>query len=951
MRARGRQRERSRRGIAAPGGLGALIAAVALIAAAGLLVGLLPAGGVARLAPHLAATAAAAVAGCAALLAARRATGRLRLTWALIGAGALAWCGGEATGSWYELAGHRALAAPGPPDVGYLLAVPLAVAGLAAFPAGRPGRRSRALVDALLIGGSVLLVSWVAVLRWLCVPGDHGVGRLAIDLVYPVSDVVLAALALALVRRVGRTGWRSLLLAVTGVMVLSVTHSTYAALAQAGHLGREALLDAGWVAGYLLLALAAACAPTGEETAEEPAPEPAAGAATQPTRFGSLVPYGALVVAVGVALAGMAAGGRPGWAETGIVGGLGALLLVRQVLAMIDTGELSRALARSEEHFRSLVQGSSDVITVIDAAGRITWQSEAVERLFGYQPGALVGTMLRDVVHPDDAAAAEARFVAGVLDPRPGAPGRVVVENRVRDAAGEWRHVESVLSDHLANSAVRGIVINTRDVSERKLLEHRLTELAFCDELTGLANRARLRQCVSTALSGAAPAGPAGPAGTASTELVALLFIDLDGFKAVNDSLGHASGDALIREAARRLREAVRPEDLVARLGGDEFAVLLGSAVGRRHAVELARRLLHVLEAPYRLGDSELVIGASIGVATAAPGDDADVLVRDADLAMYRAKAAGKGRVELYRPEMYASVLRRVELERDLRSALDRDELHVAYQPVVDLRTGHAVAVEALLRWTSALRGDVGPLDFVPFAEESGLIVPIGRWVLDQACRQLSRWRRSGIDVRLCVNVSARQLQSPRLVESVAAILRTHQVPPEQLTIELTERVLIDDAERTVAKLHLLREIGVGVAVDDFGTGWSSLSYLRRLPVDTVKVDRSFIAGLADGEGAGGDGDGASGGGTKDRGDIAAVTRAIVRLVADLGMSLVAEGIERPEQARRLAAMGAAYGQGWLFARAGDPEEIGALLATGRPLVDPSLLRADTAEEARAGRP
>ena len=894
----------------------------------------LPAGGADRpglLASHLAAMAAAVTAGCAALATAYRLAGRPRLAWALIGAGTLAWCAGEATRCWYDLVLHRTPTSPGPPDVGYLLAVPLAVAGLAVFPADRCGRRSRAVVDAMLIGGSVLLVSWVAVLR--CIPGNPAIGRLALDLVYPVSDVVLAALALALVRRVGRVGWHSLLLAVTAVMLLSVTHSTYALLARAGHgQGQHSrLVDAGWVVSYLLLALAAVCAPA-DAAARDGDPATTEGwsgdgSVRIPTRLGSLVPYGALLVAIGVALADMVAGGRPGWVEVGIICGLVGLLLVRQMLSMLDTVELSRALARSEEHFRSLVQGSSDVITVVDADGTVMWQSEAIERLFGYAPGQLVGTKLRDIVHPADVSTAERRLVAGVLDAMPRTPGRVIVENRIRDAAGDWHHVESVFTNHLDNPAVRGIVINTRDVTERKLLEHRLTELAFCDELTGLANRARLRERVSDALRADRAANPTGDSAE-DGGLVALLFIDLDGFKAVNDSLGHASGDVLIQEAARRLHEAVRPTDLVARLGGDEFAVLLTAAAGRRHAVELARRLLHVLEAPYQLGDSEMVISASIGVATATPGDDADVLVRDADLAMYRAKATGKGRVEYYRPEMYETVLRRVELERDLRTALERDELHVAYQPIVDLRTGRPVAVEALLRWRSALRGDVGPLDFVPFAEESGLIVPIGRWVLDQACRQVSRWRRAGIDVRLCVNVSARQLQSPRLVESVAATLRTYSLPPQQLTIELTESVLIDDAERTLAKLHLLREIGVGVAVDDFGTGWSSLSYLRRLPVDTVKVDRSFVAGLGEDN------------------DVAAVTRAIVRLATDLGMSLVAEGVERTEQARQLVAMGASLAQGWLFAKAAAPEEVGALLATGRPLADPVLLYGATEQPA-----
>jgi predicted signal transduction protein with EAL and GGDEF domain len=379
-------------------------------------------------------------------------------------------------------------------------------------------------------------------------------------------------------------------------------------------------------------------------------------------------------------------------------------------------------------------------------------------------------------------------------------------------------------------------------------------------------------------------------------------------------------GDLLLQEAAARLVDAVRPDDTVARLGGDEFAVLLPPCAELGGPREVARRLLHVLEEPFLLGDSEATVSASVGVAVARPGDDPDSLVRDADLAMYRAKSLGKSRVELFEPEMYAHVLRKVELERELRGAIERGELAVVYQPVVDMRTGRVVSVEALLRWDSRLRGPVGPLEFVPFAEESGLIVPIGRWVLDQACRQVARWRRQGIDIRLSVNVSARQLQAPRLVESVATTLRAHHLDPRHLTIELTESVLIDDADRTVAKLQLLRDLGVGLAVDDFGTGWSSLSYLRVLPVDTVKVDRSFVAGLGHDH------------------DVVALTRAIVRLAADLGMSLIAEGVEEPGQAQLLAAMGATLAQGWLFAHAESPAVIGAMLAKGEPLADLALL-------------
>jgi diguanylate cyclase (GGDEF)-like protein/PAS domain S-box-containing protein len=849
--------------------------------------------------------------GAAAYSASVRTEGRLRLSWRLLSAAALSWALGQTLWTVNELVWGAAPASPGLQDVGFVAGIPLTLAALLLYPgARRPAEsRSRHGLDALLISASILLVAWVAVLRpiWNSQSMTDGTASAVVSMLYPVTDTVMVSLGLLLIRRMSRASRAPVVIGVFAITLLGATDLAYALGSvhtkySAGH-----LLEAGWFAGYLVVALA-----SGRVEALTKADVPAD---RLPTKAMSLLPYAALVVATGTALGDLLTGHNPGLVEVILICLLVVTVLVRQGVAVLDTFGLSRALAAREELFRSLVQGSSDVMTVVDGEGRIVWQSAAVERVFGYREGELIGRLLVDLVHPLDFSEARLRFV-GALDAVTDTGDAVdlhratVVENRVRDARGEWRYVESVFTDRLDNPVVRGIVINTRDISERKLLEHRLTELAFSDELTGLANRARMRQRVGEALLAAA--GDEIP--------VSLLFIDLDGFKAVNDSLGHAMGDLLLRQAAERLLGAVRPDDTVARLGGDEFAVLLPPCTELGGPSEVARRLLRVLEAPFLLGDSEVTVSASLGVAVARPTDDPDSLVRDADLAMYRAKALGKGRVEVFEPEMYAHVLRKVELERELRGAIDRDELAVVYQPIVDMRTGRVVSVEALLRWESRLRGTVGPLEFVPFAEESGLIVPIGRWVLDQACRQVARWRRQGIDVRLSVNVSARQLQAPRLVESVATTLRAHQLEARHLTIELTESVLIDDADRTVAKLQLLRDMGVGLAVDDFGTGWSSLSYLRVLPVDTVKVDQSFVAGLGHDQ------------------DVAALTRAIVRLASDLGMSLIAEGVEEPGQAQQLIAMGATFAQGWLFAKAAPPDTIGPLLAANAPIIGARLL-------------
>ena len=849
--------------------------------------------------------------GAAGLAAAARTHGRLRLAWRLLAAAALSWGAGQAVWAANELIYGHAPSSPGVQDVGFVGGIPLTVAALLLYPgARRPAEsRSRHSLDAALVSASILLVGWVAVLRpiWDDRSVSDGTATAVVSMLYPVTDTVIVSLGLLLIRRMSRASRTPVVIGVGAVFLLGTTDLVYAVASRHHQYTGGHLLEVGWFAGYLVMALASGRV---EELRADDLPVD-----RLPTRAMSLLPYGALVVATLVAVGDLATGHNPGLVEIGLIFLLVATVLVRQAVAVLDTFGLSRALAAREELFRSLVQGSSDVMTVVDSQGRIIWQSAAVERVFGYREGELIGQLLVDLVHPLDFSEAQLRFVGALDASRRGRTGpddhrATVIENRVRDSRGEWRYVESVFTDRLDSPVVRGVVINTRDISERKSLEHRLTELAFSDELTGLANRARMRARITDAL--VATAGDETP--------VSLLFIDLDGFKAVNDSLGHAMGDLLLRQAADRLLDAVRPDDTVARLGGDEFAVLLPPCAELGGPREVGRRLLHVLEAPFLLGEAEITVSASIGVAVARPADDADSLVRDADLAMYRAKALGKGRVEVFEPEMYAHVLRKVELERELRGAIDRGELAVVYQPVVDMRTGRVVSVEALLRWESRIRGSIGPLEFVPFAEESGLIVPIGRWVLDQACRQVARWRRQGIDIRLSVNVSARQLQAPRLVESIATTLRAHQLEPRHLTIELTESVLIDDADRTVAKLQLIRDMGVGLAVDDFGTGWSSLSYLRVLPVDTVKIDRSFVAGLGHDQ------------------DVASLTRAIVRLAGDLGMAVIAEGVEEPGQAQQLAAMGATLAQGWLFAKAGPPDVVGPMLAGNEPIVGARML-------------
>jgi diguanylate cyclase (GGDEF)-like protein len=398
-------------------------------------------------------------------------------------------------------------------------------------------------------------------------------------------------------------------------------------------------------------------------------------------------------------------------------------------------------------------------------------------------------------------------------------------------------------------------------------------------------------------------------------------MLDLDGFKRVNDSLGHPAGDALLRGVAERLLNATRGSDTVARLGGDEFAILLEHTRSRHDVTVVADRILHAVRAPFALGAAEAVVGTSIGIAygaRGAPGGDdvearVDAVLRDADLAMYRAKGAGKGRHVFFEPSMHAEAVTRLETEADLRAALARGEFRLAYQPIVALDTGAPVGVEALARWDHPLRGVVAPADFIPVAEETGLIVALGRWVLDEACRQLAAWSAAGggagAGLAMTVNVSARQLYDPGFVDDVRAALSAAGVDASRLVLELTESVMLDRPDLALERFAALKRLGVTLAIDDFGTGYSALSYLQRFPIDVLKIDKSFVDGLGRG------------------GPQGSLARTIVALGRALSMRTVAEGVEEPVQRAALREVGCALGQGFLFARPLTPDGVEALLA------------------------
>jgi diguanylate cyclase (GGDEF)-like protein/PAS domain S-box-containing protein len=550
-------------------------------------------------------------------------------------------------------------------------------------------------------------------------------------------------------------------------------------------------------------------------------------------------------------------------------------------------------LQHSEERFRSLVQNSSDVFLILGPDGTVTYQSPAVERVLGFQPGERVGRQIFELTHPDDIG-----FVQTVMRELTTVPdAQRTIELRTLHADGSWRDIEATGTNKLNDPIVNGIVVNYRDVTERKRLERQLTHQAFHDPLTGLANRALFSDRVGHALERRNPTGG-----------LAVLLLDLDDFKTLNDSLGHAAGDQALVVVASRLRTHTRPEDTVSRLGGDEFVLLLEDG-DPEVCAKIANRLLQALRAPMEIGGRQVHLEASMGLAFS--GDDthcADDLLRNADVAMYSAKQRGKGRVELFEASMREAVLTRLELRADLERAIERGEFSLRYQPIFDLATGAIESFEALLRWRHPDRGEVVPGDFIPLAEETGLIVPIGQWVLERACAQARAWADAGRrDLSISVNLSARQLRDPDLVPVVSRALTNSGLDPDQLVIELTESGILEDDE---GRLEALRGLGVHLALDDFGTGYSSLSYLARLPIEILKIDQSFIAHL----------------GAPEQEN--ALVHSIVQIGSAMGMATVAEGIERPEQLARVRALGCTHAQGYLLTKPMDAISATRLVAS-----------------------
>jgi diguanylate cyclase (GGDEF)-like protein/PAS domain S-box-containing protein len=566
-------------------------------------------------------------------------------------------------------------------------------------------------------------------------------------------------------------------------------------------------------------------------------------------------------------------------------------------------------LRKREELFRALVASSSDVVTLVDATGRVLFQSTTASELTGRDVGSTNGLLVEELVHPDDRPA-----LLASLDPARLALAPASVELRLSRVDGSFCLTETTITNQLANPAVNGLVLASRDIGERKELEEQLRHRAFYDALTGLGNRSLFRDEVERAVARVRRYHTG----------LAVCFIDLDGFKLVNDTLGHDAGDRLLVEVARRIRGMLRSTDVVARMGGDEFAVLLEQGEDVRAPDVVAGRILAALQTPIEIDGTLTRTSASIGVDVTGgrAAATAEELLRNADLAMYRAKSRGKNKVEMYEPRLRDAALSRVRLEKELREAIDADDLVLHYQPIVSIPSGVVTGVEALVRWHHPDRGLVSPSDFIPVAEESGLIVEIGRWALRRACVDIAGLGADGHGVSVAVNVATRQLLQPGLLQAVRAAVAGSELSPDRLVIEITEGALLDDSRSTGSLLAQLRDQGVGLAIDDFGTGYSSLSRLRSFPVDKLKIDRSFIQEI------------------HRANDRAPIVAAIMAMAHSLGLTAVAEGVETVDQLACLHQHGCEEIQGFLLSRPLRLEQLGDLLRDGRGmLAHPELER------------
>ncbi len=846
-----------------------------------------------------------------------------RIAWSLLTIGVGCWMLGELCDCVYEVGLGVHVPEPSVADIGFLASYAFIISGLLAFvrtPAGVLSR-VRGAVEGVYMACGFVLCSWSLVIGSVY---GHG-GKLTlggiVNLSYPLLDAVslAAVFFVALRRRYNPPAGLGLL--ALGIALVAVSDSSWWYLAEtSSNAPTVTPFETGWVAGLLMIAFAA-WRGSGSRLAGPSRAVESGFALALP----SLPALGGMLIVLS------------NWLSRGYVqspavllGIMGVDVLLGLMLLLIVTyenhaltshlehrvAERTAALEETERYYRALVQHSSDLVMVVGADLTIGYVSDSAQSVFGFSPGELTGHGLD--VFGAQAAQTLADAMARAV---PGQDQLARVEWALSDGAGRALRAETTITNLLADPSVGGFVLNTRDDTDRTALAEQLRNQAFHDPLTGLANRALLEDRASQALTRSQRSG----------EAVALVSIDLDAFKLVNDGFGHATGDGLLCEVARRVQGVVRPQDTVARLGGDEFVVLMDPAPDEATALELAERIQEALLVEHEIDATAHRPAASIGVALGrAPRTNFEQLLGDANVAVYCVKQSGKSSVQVFQASMNVNARERFELQADLRRALDNGELCVYYQAECDADTGTLDGFEALVRWMHPKRGLLAPDAFIPLAEETGLVVPLGRWVLHQALRQAVRWGEDHARARpliISVNVSAVQLKTRGIVADVREALEESGIDPARVVLEVTESSFIDSSAEIVDTLHALKALGVRLAIDDFGTGYASISNLKSMPVDILKVDKSFLAACTDS---------AHGG---------ELLEAIVNIGQVLSLTTVAEGIEEPAQLSAAQGLGCDLAQGYLFSRPVPAAEAEQIIAGDTTVV---LARTAGVEFARA---
>jgi diguanylate cyclase (GGDEF)-like protein/PAS domain S-box-containing protein len=810
--------------------------------------------------------------------------GPVRSAWRSLTAALVLYLIGDFIGFVYWMLGRDPF--PGPTDVLYcMFYLPLAAAALWKIRAAALRMPWVQLsLDATIFVIGFGAVFWFLVVQPAAMHAQLGILKEALSEAYLALDsFCLLAFGVLLLTGSGKAGgWRIPFFLLAGVATMFLGDIFWSLGKVRGYYLPGGVQDVLYLSCYLPMAAAGreqmrAVAMPGRETSRT------SGALARS------MPYAAMAAAF-LVLIYVTRGGLGGQATLmiGVVFALTLMLMFRQAVV----------LRMAEEHYASLVANASDVIMIIGNDGVVRFASPAATRTLGSKPEEMIGKSLAELWGGEDGERLRtfldeiAHTPAGVVGP---------VELRIERAG---RVIEGVGSNLSRDPAVRGLALNFRDISERKVLEEKLRQLAFHDPLTLLANRNLFRDRVEHALVRS----------QRGETCAAVMFLDVDNFKNINDSLGHDAGDRLLQAVAQRIVQTTRSSDTVARLGGDEFGVLLEGVRTPGEVQRVADVLIESLGTPFSLDGREVRVTASIGVAFSATDTAAKALLSNADLAMYHAKAAGKNRHVAFQPQMQTLLHERLRLEADVGRALKREEFFLEYQPIVDLGTRSLLGVEALVRWRHPEAGVLMPATFIHVLEECGQITALGRWVLQQACRDVCAWRSSisgGAGLRLAVNISARHLQHGDLVHDVLAALQSSGFEAGNLVIELTESTMMYNTEVNLERFHRLKALGVKVAIDDFGTGYSSLSYLHRFPIDILKIDRSFVNGLTSSD------------------DGPELARAVITLGETLGLDTVAEGIELEPQVAALLELGCVAGQGFLFASARSLEQL-----AGSPFVD-----------------